>query len=589
MLWAMPMPLSGPVRVPRYALVALGLVAAFLPARTLRFPFLLDDTQILGNPDLRDLARLPSLPSRGYWEGMQEVAGGDQYRPVTMATLNLNFALAGDGNPAGFRGVNFVLHGTASALLATLAARVVGSVSGGLFAGAVHAVLPVHADTVAGIIHRGELLAAVLALGAALLHVRARDSGRATWGAAGLYTLAVLSKESAAALPLALLLLDRLATDTRRTPREWLRLYGPHLLALLACLGARFAVLGRIGLPPEDRYFREENDLVALLTMAQFAALHYARPLLLGTPLIADFSRRSFPSVGQEDPHAWAWLLAWVTLATMSFLLAWKRRSPAACGLACAIALGLPVSNVLVRTGILGAHRVLYLPAAGWCLALGALYARVFTWRLRRFLPLAATALLVLYAILFVRRGDVGRDRETFYASGLEQVPDNTLFLYNLGDALREKRRYADAEPLFRRSFELDPEFFNAGNNLVGVLLEQGRSAEALELAERLEPRTDSQRAARHNARAVIFGRRGGPGDYASALEEARRAVSLVPADPAYRVTAAQALLALGRRDEAREELLRALRIPTASRSAQDARATILQMLGNLQRGPQRP
>ncbi|MGH7150205.1 MAG: hypothetical protein ACREIU_05890, partial [Planctomycetota bacterium] len=97
------------------------------------------------------------------------------------------------------------------------------------------------------------------------------------------------------------------------------------------------------------------------------------------------------------------------------------------------------------------------------------------------------------------------------------------------------------------------------------------------------------QRAARHNARAVIFGRRGGPGDYEIALEEARRAKSLAPEDPLYRVTAAQALLALGSREEAAEELRQALRIPTASRSAQDARPKILRMLGDLQRGPQRP
>ncbi|HET6201323.1 MAG TPA: tetratricopeptide repeat protein [Planctomycetota bacterium] len=577
----------GPARVRRGALVLLGLSAALLPVRTFRSPFLLDDTQVLENPDLRDLSRLPGLFARGYWEGIQGDTKGDQYRPVTMATLNLSLALSGDERPEDFRAVNFALHGLASALLAALVARTTGSRGAGLLAGALHACLPVHADTVVGIIHRGELLAAVFALGAALLHANARDRGRAPFGAAALYALAVLSKESAAALPLALLLLDRLAlpSGVRRPPREWVRLYGPHAAALLACLAARVAVLGRIGLEPDTRYFAEESGLVAALTMAKFATLHYARPLLLGTPLIADFSRQSFPSAHPRDPVAWACLAGWAAFATGAFFLAWRRRSVPAAGMAVALSLALPVSNLLVRTGILGAHRALYLPAAGWCLALGAGSAHAIAGKRRAVFLAGASTLLGLYAVLFVRRGEVWRDRETFYSAALARVPDNVLFVYNLGETRTEQGRFAEAEGCYRRVLALDPRFFAAGNNLVGVLLEQGRSEEALAWSESLEARTDRQRAAKHNARAVVLGRRGGPGDYEEALAQSRRAAALAPDDPSYRVTSAQALLALRRREEAVAELRQALRLPAPSRSAELARAQIFRMLASL-KGP---
>src|SRR5438552_10203284 len=106
-------------RIPRPALVALAIAAAALHARALSHPFLYDDAQVVANPDVRDLRRLPALFGRGYWQGMSGSIEGDQYRPLALVSLNLSFAASGD-DPAGFRLVNLLLHAAASVLVALI-------------------------------------------------------------------------------------------------------------------------------------------------------------------------------------------------------------------------------------------------------------------------------------------------------------------------------------------------------------------------------------------------------------------------------------------------------------------------------------
>lgn len=58
---------------------------------------------------------------------------------------------------------------------------------------------------------------------------------------------------------------------------------------------------------------------------------------------------------------------------------------------------------------------------------------------------------------------------------------DAPKFHNNLGVALRELKRFAEAEASFRRALELNPDFIDAENNLAGLLSSQNRHAQAVE------------------------------------------------------------------------------------------------------------
>jgi len=73
----------------------------------------------------------------------------------------------------------------------------------------------------------------------------------------------------------------------------------------------------------------------------------------------------------------------------------------------------------------------------------------------------------------------------------LEQVPDQPVYLSNLGEAYRAGGDFELAAQCCRRSIELDPRMAEAHNNLGLILSDQGRAAEAmaeLEIAIELNP-----------------------------------------------------------------------------------------------------
>src|SRR5438067_2206884 len=85
--------------------VSLVLVAAVVPyAGTIRYGFAFDDaSEIVRNEDIRSVANVPRLFTRGAWDGAGE--RNPIYRPLTSATYAVNHALGGL-RPAGFHIVN---------------------------------------------------------------------------------------------------------------------------------------------------------------------------------------------------------------------------------------------------------------------------------------------------------------------------------------------------------------------------------------------------------------------------------------------------------------------------------------------------
>ncbi|HUD72912.1 MAG TPA: hypothetical protein VMQ62_13215, partial [Dongiaceae bacterium] len=159
------------------ALPPLLSIASHLQAPACGFVF--DDRGVIvENPLMQDLARLPELLASPWWAGAVRDAG--LWRPLTSLTFALDRAVAGL-DAAWFHAINLGWHALATWLVTLLALELGGGMAGGLLAGLLFAVHPVHTEAVVGIVGRAELIAAAAVIAALLLHRRALRPGAGPW------------------------------------------------------------------------------------------------------------------------------------------------------------------------------------------------------------------------------------------------------------------------------------------------------------------------------------------------------------------------------------------------------------------------
>lgn len=190
------------------------------------------------------------------------------YRPIASLSYTLDYALWGL-DPTGYHLTNLVLHGTAVALSA-LVVMTITDPETGLFTGLLVAIHPVTVEVVPAAPRRHSILMSVFLLAALLMLIRGRrrDSRRLFAGSVIAYALALLTKELSLLFPglvFAWIVLDELEGGSRPTGsdvvhavRTALPSLVPFLLASLAYVAVRVAVLGGLGGYDESRHLTPE-------------------------------------------------------------------------------------------------------------------------------------------------------------------------------------------------------------------------------------------------------------------------------------------------------------------------------------------
>lgn len=525
-----------------------AVVAAAVYTSALRNDFALDDVPLVrDDPRVQSLARLGELVAEPYW-GEGSTAG--LYRPVTSASYAVNRALTGAG-AAGFHAGNLLLHAAISVLV-WLTARRAGTVYGTALAAALlFAVHPVHAEAVANIAGRAELLAAGFALAAWLAHRRGR-----LLLAGALFALAVLSKEGAVLAPLLFLADDaHRRRQGERTPAP-LVAAGIHAAALAVVLALRVAVLGGIG-GAEDAIRLDNPAAFAAAPVRWATALWvHARSLALvlwPARLSSDYSIDSIPLVtSAADPRLWAGVGSLV-LVLVTVVLGWRRSRPMFLGGLSWLLFLLPASNLLFPTGTLMGERLLYLPSWGVCLLAAHALAWAWTSRPAARTPAAVAAAAVLLALSArtVTRTPDWRDNATLALRDVEVQPRSAKLHAGAGIVLQSRGEHDRARAHYERALALYPEYAQVHYNL-GVLLEAQRDVTGatrhLQEAIRLAP--DNPRPYKRLAPLLeSAGRRD------DALEAYARGAAADPADLPLRFNHGRALAGSGRHDEARRVL----------------------------------
>ena len=352
---------------PRRAALLVLLVAVGTYGNSVLNGFAYDDNTIIeGNPVVTE-GRVVDALSSSYWP--QVVAGAGLYRPVTLSSFALEWRLW-NGHPAGFHLVNVVVH-VAVSLLVFLLILEVSATLPALVGAAIFAAHPVHSEAVANVVGRAELYSALFVVGACLLFWR--DRGLAPfWRAARLlgvgafYVMGLGSKEMAATLPALLVLLalarkdDERVTDRVRTDLPVFLLTGALLVAFL---GVRFLMLGSVtGEVPSPTLVGLSAGQRILTSLAVFP--QYFRLLVFPLDLVADYAPAVlFPAL-TWGPDVILGLLG-ILGATAAAIYFWPRERLVALGIVWFGIAILPVTNLLIPTGVLLAERTLYLPSAG--------------------------------------------------------------------------------------------------------------------------------------------------------------------------------------------------------------------------------
>lgn len=258
-------------------------------------------------------------------------------------------------------------------------------------------------------------------------------------------------------------------------------------LALLVVLLARTSVLHGAGGGPPHVALQGLGIGSRVLTMLTIIP-EWARLLVWPARLQADYGPPGLTGVTSLTPMG-ALGLTLLALASLALFVTWRKQPAIAFGLSwCAIAL-LPVSNVLMPTGVLVAERTLFLPSVGFVLAIAGAAVVVVRWLARWRAASAAGfvavgALLALGCLRSAQRGPVWHDNRTLYRDMFEHESSYRgsrlygVYLTEHGEPKEGEIALRHAAALFAR----DPEVYEG---LGQALRQQGRCAEAVPVLER--------------------------------------------------------------------------------------------------------
>lgn len=529
-------------------------------------------------------------------EGGQADASSGYYRPVQLLFITLNHALFGK-NATLHHIPNIVLHILSTLLLMGTVARLTRSRFIAGLTGFLYGVHPIHVESVTWISGNKDTLSGFLFFAALCLYVRWRESARGgAWRlplAIASFGLAMLTKEAVIVLPAVILLMEIVygrgtGRDIGREPgrSRGARAAGVVWFGVAAAgyLVLRAAVLGTL---KDKTDWHGGGQLETFLTMPGVLA-EYVGKLLLPLELTTADTTRIVTSPLQPAFLAGAAIVVFVLGYTIWFWRIASRSAGAAessgggdgvrdCAAAMAFGMAvfwialLPVLNLFPIHHI-KAERFLYLPSAGFLVAVAATFA-VAGEKLRargvratgRIVTAAAAVYVVFLGLSTVDRNRDWRDDHTLFtndvlgtpnyregltwlgrtyldkgkpylaAQSLEMAaiedPDFTSYvnyrglLDASGRALMAMERYDEAAAAFRALVEIDPEEPLAHMNLGTALAGAGRLEEAMlsyAAAERLDPRN-----------ALVYFNRGFAlfkvGDRAAARADLERAIELDP------------------------------------------------------------
>lgn len=456
-------------------LLLAAVFAAYAPA--IPGPYVWDDLSLIAqNPTLDDDGNL----ARYFFEDLghfnQQPREMGFYRPLQALTFHLEVKAFGRQASAQ-RIDNLLLHVLAVLALFGLARRLLRSDGWGFFAALLYAWHPLCTEQVCLIANRGGMLTGAFSLTALHCLARAAENRvRAAWlwyllaGAAQL--AALLAKPEA--LVLVAPALAWLWLQPEKPPRSRYLTAG----ILTGGLAALFAIWHWLVLGISHAHKAVAVLLPTRLLAVPFLTLHALQLSLLPVSL------RAIRKVDLADWAAPSRLIPAMIFWALVLLLAWRlrRRSPAFAFATLLFAATMaPGSGVIALVRPVAEHYY-YLPAAGACLMLAALFRHAADYGQSARASLVrclAFALAALFLLGTSNRAAIWADPEQLWADNVAKEPRSSEALNNLGTVAIEKGNATAAVAWFEKAVAANPANQKARLNLAHGLILLGRPADA--------------------------------------------------------------------------------------------------------------
>lgn len=414
----------------RWALASVLVVTALVYLPVVGFPFVYDDAwTIEANGFLRVPGDLPLLLS----PEATARAVPDAFRPTLVAFDVLAYQAFGL-NAALHHATSVLLHVGVVALAAAWLRRLHAPAGVSLVAVAIFGVLAIHAEAVAVVSFREDLLAAALALGALALvdaAMQRRGIRALAFCIAGAIAMALAcgAKLSAAPLPAVWLLAHALRPFGGQRPGTRMLAVGTFVLGLgvALALSHRLAIVGAI-----DPYGAQDPGVLMhkvgrapVLAATLPIHLGYLQQMVLPVGLSPEYADRPGSFATAET-----WLAAGA-LASLVVYAVWRARTRPVLAFAVlgAALLAGPTSNLFAMPNM-RADRFMYLPSLPVCVGLGAAMVAIGNALARRWgkpaLALApALVVVVVQGSLAQASANVYRSDRRLWEIALRRAPDS--------------------------------------------------------------------------------------------------------------------------------------------------------------------
>ncbi|MEK6644086.1 MAG: tetratricopeptide repeat protein [Planctomycetota bacterium] len=477
-------------------LVALMLAVAIAVAWT-HWPALsakalcFDDSQyVISNP----LVRNPSWDSlsRFFGEVLTPTAVLGYYQPLSLTSLMLDVALSSNPNDlATFHRTSLVLHVANTLLIIFILYQLFAQPVPAVLVGLLFGVHPLTVECIPWSGERKTLLATFFALWSLVFYLRnvqTRD-GRWLLGVGVAYVLAMLSKPTTVPLPLLMLVLDY--WPLRRFTRDSVIQKMP-----LFALAAIFATITLISQSrTAGAGFQGDHVVITgVLTMCH-NIVFYLRKIVWPTSLTPHYPYPQ-PFDFSNTDILYGVIGTAILIPTLIVSLKWTR-ALAAGWLFFFLAL-LPVMQIIGFTMVICSDKYAYLPMLGMLLIACAGAASLWS-RSRGSTKYATRTALVAAALLLAYQASVHsreyypawKDSETLHRHMLAHAPKSGMLHDLLAGVLRNQDKLDEAMELQQKAVELDPNLPIARHNLGTSLMTKGRLDDArvqFEEAIRLDP-----------------------------------------------------------------------------------------------------